>query len=111
MRLSRINRSAGPCGRAAHRHETVNRVDNDLKANSQKTTKQVSLLGLGLDGDDGHTRLTRGPEFVLFGGSSETHAQMQETVIKLNERLDKRGKRLSDATPGEVRDILNDLGR
>lgn len=80
-----------------------------MKATPQKSVKQVTLLGLGLDGDDGHTRLTRGPDFVLFGGSSDTHAQMQETVIKLNERLDKRGKRLVDATPGELREIIDDI--
>ncbi len=66
----------------------------------------VALLGVGIDGDDGHTRLTRGKEFVLFGGSADTHAQMQETVIKVVERLESRGRRIADAAPAELRDLL-----
>lgn len=70
---------------------------------------QAALLGLGLDGDDGHTRLTRGDNFVLFGGSQETHAVMQETAVKVNEHLDRRGKRLEDVSPKEMVDILREI--
>ena len=71
--------------------------------------KKAALLGLGLDGDDGHTRLTRGENFVLFGGSQDTHAAMQETAIKLNEKLDRRGERLEDASPQVLREILREI--
>ena len=71
--------------------------------------RQAALLGLGLDGDDGHTRLTRGDNFVLFGGSQETHAEMQETAVKFNEHLDRCGKRLEDVSPREVADILREI--
>ncbi len=67
--------------------------------------KSAGLLGLAFDNDDGHTRLTRGKNFALFGGSRETHAVMQETAVKINEHLDKRGKRLEDVSVGELRDI------
>jgi len=67
------------------------------------------LLGLAFDNDDGHTRLTRGENFVLVGGSQETHSVMQETAVKVNEHLDRRGKRLEDASVNELRDILNDV--
>lgn len=76
-------------------------------ANRKK--KQAALLGLGLDGADGHTRLTRGDNFVLFGGSHETHARMQETAIKFNEQLEKRSKRLEDLSPREALDLLRDV--
>jgi hypothetical protein len=66
--------------------------------------KKATLLGVGLDATDGHTRLTRGKNFVLYGGSEETHAVMQETAVKLNEQLDRRGKRLEDVSP---RDLVN----
>ena len=36
------------------------------------------LLGVGLDNDDGHGRVTRGENFRLVGGSHDTHQQMQE---------------------------------
>lgn len=58
-----------------------------------------------MDNDDGHTRLTRGKNFVLLGGSEQTHSVMQETAVKINEHLDKRGKRLEDVSVGELRDI------
>ena len=78
---------------------------------SDKPRKQAALLGLGLDNADGHTRLTRGQNFLLYGGSEDTHAVMRETVTKVNEQLDKRGKRLEDVTPRELRDIFHEVGR
>lgn len=66
------------------------------------------LLGLGLDHADGHTRITRGENFQLYGGSEETHSRMQETAIKVNEKLTQRGKRMEDVSPTELRDIVHD---
>lgn len=71
--------------------------------------KSAALLGLAFDNDDGHTRLTRGKNFLLCGGSQDTHARMQETALKINENLDKRGKRLEDVSVGELRDICRDV--
>jgi hypothetical protein len=64
---------------------------------------------VGLDNDDGHTRLTRGDNFVLVGGSQDTHAAMQETALKINERLDHQGKRLEDVSVRELREICRDV--
>jgi len=74
-----------------------------------KTKKSAALLGLAFDAADGHTRLTRGKNFVLCGGSEETHAVMQETAIKINENLDRRGKRLEDVPVSELRSICHDV--
>jgi len=76
---------------------------------TNKQEKTAALLGLAFDNDDGHTRLTRGENFVLYGGSQETHAVMQETAVKINERLDQRGKRLTDVSIGELREICRDV--
>jgi hypothetical protein len=76
---------------------------------ARRKPKDAALLGLGLDGDDGHTRLTRGDNFVLFGGSQETHAAMQETAIKLNEKLDSRGRRLQDVSAKELHEIWREI--
>lgn len=75
------------------------------------STKRTSaaLLGVGFDADDGHKRLTRGKNFVLVGGSAETHGRMQETAIKVNEQLDRRGKRLEEVSVRELRDIFADV--
>ena len=74
-----------------------------------KPVKSAALLGLGLDNDDGHTRLTRGKNFVLLGGSQDTHSAMQETAIKINEQLDRRGKRLEDVSVKELREICHEV--
>lgn len=79
-----------------------------VKAPNERT-KSAALLGLAFDNHDGHTRLTRGKNFVLFGGSEPTHAVMQETALKINEHLDKRGKRLEDVSVGELREICQDI--
>ena len=68
------------------------------------------LLGLGLDNKDGHVRVTKGKNFALLGGSEETHGEMQEKAIKLNEHLDKRRKTLDNISEEEFCDIANDIG-
>ncbi len=64
------------------------------------------LVGLGFDCKDGHLRMTRGKNFRIYGGSEETHETMQETVIKFNEKLDKKGKTLDAISENEFTDIL-----
>ena len=67
------------------------------------------MLGVAFDSDDGQTRLTHGKNFMLVGGCQETHSVMQETAIKINEQLDKRGKRLEDVPLPELRNICRDV--
>ncbi len=78
-----------------------------MKANGPP--KSAAILGLAFDNDDGHTRLTRGKNFVLVGGSQDTHAVMQETAIKVNERLDRAGKRLEEVSLKELRQIFHEV--
>jgi hypothetical protein len=72
--------------------------------------KVAGLLGVGLDGD-GQRRVTEAEDVLLFGGSAETHERMQDTVIRLQESLQRRGKRLTDASPDELADLLRDAAR
>jgi len=67
---------------------------------------QAALLGVAFDHEDGHKRITRGPNFVLAGGSAETHGRMQETAIKVNEQLQKRGKDLAQVSLPELREMI-----
>jgi hypothetical protein len=76
---------------------------------AEEPPKSAALLGLAFDNDDGHTRLTRGPNFVLLGGSQDTHAVMQETAVKINEQLDQRGKCLEEVSVQELREICRDV--
>lgn len=73
---------------------------------SQPRKRTAALLGLAFDAEDGQKRITRGKNFLLAGGSQETHSVMQETVLKVNERLDRKGKRLEDVSVHELREIL-----
>jgi hypothetical protein len=68
----------------------------------------AGLLGLAFDAQDGHKRITRGNNFLLAGGSEETHGLMRDTILKVNEQLGARGLELADITPEELRDMLND---
>jgi hypothetical protein len=67
--------------------------------------RKAKLLGVGLDNDDEHVRLTRGKNFELYGGSQETHELMQEKCIKLNEKLKARGKELEHLDKAEFLDL------
>lgn len=79
------------------------------KVSKKKARTKALMLGLGLD-DDGHKRLTTGPNFVLVGGGEETHAVMTEKAIKINERLAAKGKRLEEVSHEEFDDIAQSVG-
>ncbi len=67
------------------------------------------MLGVGLD-SDGHKRVTTGPNFALVGGSKETHEEMTEKVVKINEKLKDAGKSLDDVSPEQFDEIAHDVG-
>jgi hypothetical protein len=75
----------------------------------KKSRRKAVMVGLGLD-SDGHKRLTTGPNFVLMGGSQETHEVMTEKAIKINEKLASAGKRLEDVSHEEFDDIAHSVG-
>jgi hypothetical protein len=64
------------------------------------------LLGVGLDNQDGHKRMTTADQFTIVGGSEETHGRMTETVIKTFEMLKRRHKSLQAVEPKELADII-----
>ena len=74
-----------------------------------KRKQKKWLLGIGFDSVDGHKRITKSENFLLLGGSRETHEEMREKVIKLNEELKKRGKDIDCANPKELEEIAHDL--
>jgi len=77
-------------------------------AAKKKKTKAL-LLGIGLD-SDGHKRVTTGPNFALLGGSKETHEEMTEKAVKINEKLKARGKELHEVSRDEFDDIAQAVG-
>ena len=75
----------------------------------KKRPRKAVLLGLGLD-SDGHKRLTTGTNYVLVGGTEETHEQMTEKAIKINEKLAAKGKQLEEVSREEFDDIAKEVG-
>ena len=67
------------------------------------------LMGVGFD-DDGHARVTQGEEYVLVGGSEETHERMQEGVERFRETLHKMGTDLQRASEDEVIEAAFEAG-
>ena len=68
----------------------------------------VGFLGVGLDNKDGHERITQSEHFILLGGSAETHERMQDTAIRFNESLKRRGKSLDQTPVEEVVEIFHE---
>ena len=67
------------------------------------------MLGVGLD-SDGHKRVTTGDNFALVGGTKETHEEMTEKTIKINEKLSSKGKTLETVSREEFDDIASSVG-
>jgi len=82
---------------------------SNLANKKRKPRPKAVMIGVGLD-SDGHKRLTTGPNFALLGGSKETHEEMTEKVIKINEKLADRRKQLEDVTRDEFDDIAHEVG-
>jgi len=77
------------------------------KVPRRRKAKSAHLLGVGLDNEDGHKRLTSAEQFTIVGGSDETHGRMTETVIKTFEELKARGKKLQAVEPQELAEIIH----
>lgn len=75
-----------------------------MKNNKKRPSK---LLGLGLDNNDGHKRITEAERFSIVGGNEETHNTLTEVAIKTFETLDKKGKTLDTVEKEELDDIIH----
>lgn len=75
----------------------------------RKRRPKALLVGIGLD-SDGHKRVTTGRDFALVGGTEETHELMTEKAIKINEKLDAKGKRLEEVGREEFDEIADSVG-
>jgi hypothetical protein len=76
---------------------------------SKKVRRKSLLLGLGLD-SDGHKRVTTGENFILAGGTQETHEIMTEKAIKINEKLAAAGKTIEQVSREQFDDIAHSVG-
>jgi hypothetical protein len=81
--------------------------DSSKPTRKKRQPKINGIVGLGLDGDDGHKRITSGEKFLLVGGSQDTHERMTETVVKTFEELKRRDKQLETVDPRELGEIIH----
>lgn len=67
---------------------------------------RATIIGLGLDGHDGSPhRIITGEDCLMVGGSAETHADLLETMLRLESELERIGRPLSEIDPAELADI------
>ena len=80
--------------------------DSSKPKRKKRQPKIRGILGIGLDHEDGHKRITTGEKFVLVGGSQDTHELMTETMVKTFEELKRRDKHLEAVDPRELGEII-----
>ena len=66
---------------------------------------RAAIIGFGLDGTDQLQRLSTGDQCILVGGSADTHAEMLETMLRLESELERLGQGLADVTPDQLAEI------
>ncbi len=67
---------------------------------------KATIIALGLDGQvDGPHRIITGDDCLMVGGSAETHADLLETMLRLESELERIGRPLSEIEPAELADI------
>jgi hypothetical protein len=76
----------------------VNKDDNNRRV--------AGFLGVAMDGQDEHKRITRSEHFLLVGGSAEAHERMQDVAIRFDESLKHSGKTLQETSAEEALDLL-----
>jgi heptaprenylglyceryl phosphate synthase len=81
--------------------------DSSKPTRKKRQPKVSAILGVGLDNEDGHKRITTGEKFILVGGSQDTHERMTETMVKTFEELKRRDKHLETVDPRELGEIIH----
>lgn len=66
---------------------------------------RAAIIGLGLDGPGTPHRISTGGQCLLVGGSAETHAEMLETMLRLEAELERTGRRLGELPPDELAEL------
>ncbi|MFO0960235.1 MAG: hypothetical protein U0800_22810 [Isosphaeraceae bacterium] len=66
---------------------------------------RAAVVGLGLDASDDDQRIITGRQCLVVGGSAETHAELLETMLRLESELDRLGVGLGDMDPFELAEL------
>jgi hypothetical protein len=68
--------------------------------------KKGLLVGVRLDEGDGHSRVSRGEDFLAVGGTKEAHEHLRETVAEVSDEVKRRGRALAEVRRKEFSEIL-----
>lgn len=68
--------------------------------------KKGLLVGVRVDKGDGHTRVSRGEDFVAVGGTKEGHEHLRETVAEISDEVKRRGRSLVEVRREELRELV-----
>jgi hypothetical protein len=67
---------------------------------------RAAIIGLGLDTPPGGPqRIITGDQCLMVGGSAETHAELLETMLRLETELERLGRRLGDLSPEALAEL------
>lgn len=76
--------------------------------NRLKLTSSVNhFIGICIDNDDGHKRLTQAEQFLIIGGTQEAHEVLTVACLKTFQNLKQNRKRLEQIEPDELIEIIN----
>jgi hypothetical protein len=76
------------------------------KARPEVRRKSGFLIGVRTDRGDGHTRVSRGKDFVALGGTKDAHDHLRDTVAEISREVRRRGRDLAEVRAEEFREIL-----
>jgi hypothetical protein len=76
------------------------------KARPKVRRKKGLLVGVRTGKGDGHTRVSRGKDFVAVGGTKEAHEHLRETVAEISQEAKRRGRDLAEVRKEEFREIV-----
>ena len=68
--------------------------------------KKGLLVGVRLDKGDGHSRVSKGKDFVALGGTKEAHEHLRETVAEISDEVKRRGREMGEVRKEELGEIL-----
>lgn len=66
---------------------------------------KAAIIGFGLDGRDDLQRVSTGDNSLLLGGSAENHAEMLETILRLESELERIGRPLGELSPLQLAEL------
>lgn len=81
-------------------------MDLMKKPRAKVRRKKGLLVGVRVDRGDGHTRVSRGGDFVALGGTKEGHEHLRETVAQISDEVKRRGRDLGEVKAEELKEIV-----